>query len=140
MTLPTSGTVPCGDRVFDAAALLVRRSRRRAHLGGRSVEGKTQATFARLQLEHGDCLSQRTLRLRHMTQLRNFEASVGVVDGVLADASELALFSEPKALAPALEAADPVIANICDMLQLGHGHCISSRLTATLSLLTLTVY
>ena len=98
--------------------------------------GKTQATFARLQLEHGDCLSQRTLRLRHMTQLRKFEASVGV-DGVLA---ELALFSEPKALAPALGAADPVIANICDMLQSGHGHCVSGPLTATLSLLTLTVY
>ena len=120
MTLSTPGSVPCGDRAFDAAGLLVRRSRRRAHLGGRSVDGKTQATFARLQLEHGDCLSQRTLRLRHMTQLRNFDASAGV-DGVLADASELALFSEPKAKAPAFafadEAADPVTANICDILQ-----------------------
>lgn len=85
------------------------------------MDGNTQATFARLQLEHGDCLSQRTLRLRHMTQLRNFDASAGVDDGVLADASELALFSEPKAKAPALaftgEAADPGTANICDILQ-----------------------
>ena len=124
MTLPTPGSVPCGDRAVDGAASLVRRSRRRAHLGGRSVDGKTQATFARLQLEHGDCLSQRTLRFRHMTQLRNFDASVGVDDGVLADASELAFFSEPKAKAPALEAADPVTANICDILQSGHGRCV----------------
>ena len=56
-----------------------------------------------------------------MTQLRNFDASVGVDDGVLADACELELFSEPKAKAPAFafagEAADPVTANMCDILQ-----------------------
>lgn len=104
------------------------------------MDGKTHATFARLQLEHGDCLSQRTLRLRHTTQLRNFDASAGVDDGGLADASELALFSEPKAKAPALafpgEAADPVAANTCDILQSGHGRYVSGRLMATLSLLS----
>jgi len=33
-----------------------------------------QTMLAREQLEQGDCLSQRTLRLRHTTQLRNFGA------------------------------------------------------------------
>ena len=95
MTLATPGSVvSCGARASDAAALLVRRSRRRAHLGGRSVDGKIQATFARLQLEHGDCLSQRTLRWRHITQLRNFDVSAGVDDEVLelADSGEVAFF------------------------------------------------
>jgi hypothetical protein len=82
------------------------RSRRRAHLGGRSVDGKTQAIFARRQLEHGDCLSQRTLRLRHTTQLRNFGAGAGADDGFL---------SEPEAEA----ATDAVTAATCDMLQSG---------------------
>lgn len=135
MTLATPGSVvSCGARAFDAAALLVRRSRRRAHLGGRSVDGKIQATFARLQLEHGDCLSQRTLRWRHMTQLRNFDASAGVDGGVLelADSGEVAFFSEPKAKAPALTLAlagelanDPTTASPCDILQSGHmRYCI----------------
>ena len=141
MTLPMPGSTPCGARAFDAAALLVRRSRRRAHLGGRSVDGKTQATFARLQLEHGDCLSQRTLRLRHTTQLRNFEASAGADDGVLADAGEVAFFSEPRAEAPALTfpgevATDPVIASTCDMLQTGHRRYYPGRLMKTLPLLS----
>ncbi len=87
------------------------------------MDGKTQATFARLQLEHGDCLSQRTLRLRHMTQLRNLEASAGADDGVLA---EVAFFSEPKAEAAALAfpgevPTDPVTASTCDMLQSDDG-------------------
>ena len=46
------------------------RSSRRAHRGGLSREGKTQAMPARRQFEHGDVLSQRTLRERHVTQLR----------------------------------------------------------------------
>ena len=62
-----------GHEVSEPAALLVRRLSRRAHLGGRSsVEATIQAMFARRQLEHGDCLSQRTLRERHTTQLRKF--------------------------------------------------------------------
>jgi hypothetical protein len=86
--------------------MLVRRSKRRAHLGGRSVDGKTQAIFARRQFEHGDRLSQRTLRLRHTMQLRNLGGGAGGDDGVLADAGEFAFFSEPKADA-SLDAATP---------------------------------
>ena len=36
-----------------------------------------QAIFARRQFEHGDCLSQRTLRARHTWQLRPFDAALG---------------------------------------------------------------
>jgi len=66
--------------------------------------------FARRQVEHGDCLSQRTLRLRHTTQLRSFGADAA---GVVADAGEVAFFSEP-----GLDAAmATVTAGTCDMLQ-----------------------
>jgi hypothetical protein len=92
ITLPTSWSVASGAKVFDALALL---ARPRAHLGGRSSEGKTQAMFARRQLEHaGDCLSQRTFRLRHTTQLRDFDP---LDAGARADDGVLALFSEPEA-------------------------------------------
>jgi hypothetical protein len=109
----------------------------RAHLGGRLVDGKTQAMFAWRQLEHGDCLSQRTLRLRHTTQLRNFSAGAGADDRVLADADEVAFFSELKAEAPpsALPggvATDTVAAGTCDMLQWGNWRYYSSRLVVTL--------
>lgn len=45
--------------------------------------GKTQAILARQQVEHGDSLSHRTFRERHITQLRSFTA----------------LFSEPETVA-----------------------------------------
>lgn len=110
MTLPAPGS---GAGACDTAPLLVRRSRRRAHFGGRSVDGKVQAIFARRQLEHGDCLSQRTLRLRQTMQLRDFDT--GADDGVLTD--ELAFFSEfeVEGLAPAFSggvAADAITADI----------------------------
>lgn len=89
---------------------MLRRSRRRAHLGGRSGDEKTQAIFARRQFEHGDCLSQRTLRLRHTMQLRNFDD-----DELLADTAEVAFFSEFESEAP----AGTVTAATCDMLQSG---------------------
>jgi hypothetical protein len=73
----------------------VRCSRRRAHFGGRSADGKTQGIFARRQLEHGDCLSQRTLRRRHTTQLCNFGADV--IAGAVDAAGGLAFFSDPNA-------------------------------------------
>ncbi len=102
----------CDVEVFDAVALLENRSRRRAHLGGRSVEVSTQAIFARRQFEHGDCLSQRTLRLRHVTQLRSFGVGFGVgfgpEDGVFVEVGELALFSASK--------AETVTSGRCDML------------------------
>jgi hypothetical protein len=47
--------------------------------------------FARRQFEHGDSLSQRTLRLRHTTQLRNLDA----MGGPPWQAGALAFFSEP---------------------------------------------
>jgi len=72
--------------------LLVRRSRRRVHRGGRLFEGKTQGIFARLQFEHGDCLSQRTLRLRHIMQLRGFGVKVSAMEALPSEA-ELAPFS-----------------------------------------------
>lgn len=87
--------------------------------------------FAWRHLEHGDCLSQRTLRERHMRQLRNFGASAGADDGFLADADGFAFFSEPKAETPAIAfsgevATDPVTAGTCDILQSGNGrYCIS---------------
>ena len=76
ITRPASGPAPSGAFAVDAA-LLVIRSMRRAHFGGRSLDGMTHATLARRQLEQGDNLSQRTLRLRHATQLRSFEAFAG---------------------------------------------------------------
>lgn len=82
---------------------------RRAHLGGRSLEGTTQAIFARRQLEQGDCLSQRTFRLRHTTQLRGLEVrpAPGVdADGSLFTAGDLAFFSALEAKAPATVALD----------------------------------
>lgn len=60
------------------APLSLKRSSRRAHLGGRSAGGKMQAIFARRQFEHGDCLSHRTLRFRHTTQLRNLGGAAEV--------------------------------------------------------------
>ena len=81
------------------------RSSRRAHLGGRLLEGKTQSMLARRQLEHGDNLSQRTLRLRQTTQLRSFDGGAGeAADG---EAEDLACSSEvePEDRAP-----------ICDIL------------------------
>jgi hypothetical protein len=57
------------------------------------VDGKVQAILARRQLEHGDCLSQRTLRLRHTTQLRNFGLGAGADEGSLANGGEVALLS-----------------------------------------------
>ena len=139
MTLATPGSASCGATGFDAAALLVRRSRRRAHLGGRSVDGKTQAKFARRHLEHGDCLSQRTLRVRHRRQLRNLGASAGAGDGLLADAGEVAFFSEPKAEAPAIApsgevATDPVTASTCDILHSIDGRYYFGPLVVILSL------
>lgn len=131
MTFPTPGSASCGARAFDAVVLLVRRLRSRAHLGGRSVEGKTQAIFAWRHLEQGDCLSQRTLRVRHTMQLRNFGAGVGANDGILADADEFAFFSEPKAEGPAL-----ALALSGDMLQSGNGHVYSGRLVTILSSLS----
>lgn len=67
---------------------LVRWSRRRAHLGGRSLDGTTHSMLARRQLEHGDSLSQRTLRLRHTTQLRGLRGRDASADG---DVEELAV-------------------------------------------------
>lgn len=75
-----------------------------AHLGGRSSDGETQAIFARRQLEHGDCLSHRTLRVRHTMQLRLF--GLGVLSRRTVCIGELTSFSE-LALAP-----DPVISAI----------------------------
>ena len=77
-----------------------------------------------------------------MTQLRNFDASAGVDDGVLelADSGEVAFFSELKAKAPALALAfagevanDPVTASPCDILQSGHGPYCIGRLMIILS-------
>lgn len=101
------------------------------------VDWETQAIFARRHLEHGDCLSQRTLRVRHAMQLRNFGAGA-CADEVLADAAEVAFFSEPKAEAPALAlsgevATDPVIASTCDMLQSDDGRYYPDRLVVLFS-------
>ena len=75
-----------------------------------------------------------------MTQLRNFDASAGVDDGVLelADLGELAFFSEPKAKAPANALAgevanDPVTANPCDILQSDNERYEIGRLVMILS-------
>lgn len=73
-----------------------------------------QAMSARRQFEHGDSLSQRTLRLRHTTQLRSFDAGA---DEVLADASEVAFLSELEAEATIAA----VTADTCDMLSSDHG-------------------
>ena len=85
------------------------------------MEGTTQAIFAWRHVEHGDCLSQRTLRERHTRQLRNLGARAGADTGILSEAGDLAFFSEFKAEAPALalfgeNASDPVTASPCDML------------------------
>ena len=145
MTLATSRSTSCGAGAFDAAALLVRRTRRRAHLGGWSVDGKIQAIFAERHLEHGDCLSQRTLRVRHRRQLRNFGASAGADDVILADAGEVAFFSEPKAEAPAIalsgeDVTDPVTASTCDILQSDNQRYDSGRLVVILSSLLTPVW
>ena len=111
----------CG---FDAA-FFATRSRRRAHLGGRSVDGKTQSMFARRQLEHGDCLSQRTFRVRQTTQLRSFGPGVDVdaVEWLLTDEGDVAFFSEGETEeSPPVAPEDPVAADIltdgiCDMIQ-----------------------
>ncbi len=70
--------------------------------------------FARQQLEHGDCLSQRTLRLLHIWQLRSFgaDAGVGPDDVVLGNPREIAIFSESGAEA----AIDAVTSGTCDIL------------------------
>lgn len=67
------------------------RFRDRAHLGGRSAGGNTQAILARRQFEHGTCLSQRTLRLRQTTQLRSLGFSL------LPEVSKFARFSASEA-------------------------------------------
>ncbi len=63
------------------------------------MDGKTQAILARRQLEHGDCLSQRTFRVRHTVQDRGFVAGAGPG----ADGGNVGGFSEGEAEAlPAL--------------------------------------
>lgn len=64
--------------------------------------------FARRQFEHGDFLSQRTLRLRHTTQLRSLAVALG---------GELARFSasENEATALIVSGADAV-GGACAML------------------------
>lgn len=71
------------------------------------MEGKTQAIFARWQLEHGDCLSQRTFLVRHTTQLRRFGT------GTDAGADELAFFSE----------GEIVTGGTCDMMEVDNRLC-----------------
>lgn len=61
-----------------------------------------QAMLARRQLEQGDLLSQRTLRLLQVTQLRNF------VVGVAGGAGTLACFSA--------RVSENVANGACDML------------------------
>lgn len=65
--------------------------------------------FARRQLEQGDCLSQRTFRLRHTTQLRGFVVrpvpDVNAGDPPFTP-GDLALFSAVEAEAPATVALD----------------------------------
>ncbi len=94
--------------MFDAA-LLATRSRRRAHLGGRSVDGKTQGIFARRHVEHGDSLSQRTFRVRQTTQLRSFGAEADVLPLLVADPGDVAFFSEGEAEAPSESLAGGVV-------------------------------
>lgn len=50
--------------------------------------------FARWQFEHGDVLSHRTLRVRHITQLRSFGRGASVVS---VSVDDFAFFSEGKA-------------------------------------------
>lgn len=45
------------------------------------------------QFEHGERLSQRTLRLRHTTQLRDFNGPAEFNTPVLAEASEVSEFT-----------------------------------------------
>lgn len=92
------------------------RSRRRAHLGGRSLDGNVQAILARRQFEHGEFLSHFTLRRRHITQLRSFgmEAETDAVAGaarlVGGDPVDVAFFSESKAEAFAVSSRLPFVA------------------------------
>jgi hypothetical protein len=122
MTRAAAGSASCDGCAFDAPWLATR-SRRRAHLGGRSVDGKTQAIFARRQLEHGDSLSQRTFRERHLTQLRSFGAGAGAgADELLPpDAGDVAFFSEAKAEAQA--EAPALTGGTCAMVASDNRHC-----------------
>ena len=80
--------------LFLAGCLALARSRF-AQRGVRSTEGTTQGISARRQLEHGDCLLQRTFRWRQVTQLRGFDAAVDAVGRSLPDAvRDGAFFSE----------------------------------------------
>ena len=77
--------------------------------------------FARRQLEQGDNLSQRTFRVRHTTQLRSFgEGAGGGTDKLLlADARDVAVFSEGEAEAPILGrgiVGECVTRGACDMM------------------------
>ena len=138
MTFSTPGWVSGGAAAFDAIASLVTRSSRRAHLGGRLFDGKTQAMLARRQVEHGDCLSQRTFRLRQTMQLRNFGARGGPEDRVVADVDELAFFSEVEADVPTLAGmvTDAVTAGIFGMLDLASAYYHSSPQRNALSYLS----
>ncbi|KAF3390312.1 hypothetical protein F1880_009099 [Penicillium rolfsii] len=65
--------------------------------------------FARRQFEQGDCLSQRTFRVRHTTQLRGFGVRPAPdvdADGASFAVGELAFFSVFEAEAPATVAFD----------------------------------
>jgi hypothetical protein len=64
--------------------------------------------FARRQLEHGDRLSQRTLRVRQTTQLRDCKAVGLADDDPLSETGELALFSGADA-EPSIETLSTVI-------------------------------
>ena len=84
------------------------------------MEGKTQAIFARRQLEQGDSLSHFTFRARHTTQLRSFgaEAGAGADELLLPDVS-VAFFSEVEAEALALAggvAAEILTGGTCNMV------------------------
>jgi hypothetical protein len=80
--------------------------------------------FARRQFEHGARLSQRTLRLRHTTQLRGFG-----VASLRPEASNLALFSasEADANAPGVSST-PVLGIPCDILAGGLAKLLQSAI------------
>ena len=69
--------------------------------------------FARRQLEHGDRLSQRTLRVRHTAQLRDCDVVGLVDDDLISGAGEFAFFSE----ADADSAIDALTTGICSIRQ-----------------------
>lgn len=75
---------------------------------------------ARRQLEHGDCLSQRTLRLRHMIQLRNLDVEPETADErrSFVGPGEVACSSEgnPEASSDTVAPSGP-----CDMLARNSG-------------------